>query len=175
MYNQSTQKFSYQEKKAINALLFVISKVHNLYNIVKVFYFADKDHLEKYGRLIFGESYIKMAAGPVPSNIYDILKFVRGEAKDLNPEFLELIEAKNDNTFYVKKEADLDYLSESDILCLTKAITNYGTSHHSALYRKSHDEAYNNAEMNNEISLESIINTLNNKNELKSYLSNLYS
>jgi uncharacterized phage-associated protein len=39
-------------------------------------YFADRKHLEKYGRFICGDSYVAMKHGPVPSEIYDILKAV---------------------------------------------------------------------------------------------------
>jgi hypothetical protein len=42
-----------------------------IHSVSKVLYFADKEHLEKYGRFICGDSCYAMKHGPVPSQIYD--------------------------------------------------------------------------------------------------------
>ena len=60
-------------------ILYVASKLQEttFHRIVKLLYFADKLHLERYGRFITGDRYIAMEYGPVPSNVYDMLKAAR--------------------------------------------------------------------------------------------------
>jgi len=79
MYNQNLQRFSFDRDKALEVILYVSSKVKDLYHLLKIIYFADKKHLSLYGRFISGDSYIAMNNGPVPSQSYDILKGIRGD------------------------------------------------------------------------------------------------
>jgi Protein of unknown function (DUF4065) len=46
----------------------------DLHAVLKACYFADKSHLNKYGRPIFGARYRAMRFGPVPLEIYEMLK-----------------------------------------------------------------------------------------------------
>lgn len=175
MYNQKTNTFTFNYDKAIQSLLYVTKEVHNLYNIVKVFYFADKLHLSRYGRFIFGDKYIAMPKGPVPSNIYDILKFIRGEQNAFKDEELKkMITYKSDKEIKANIEANVDFLSETDIECLNESIKKYGDQHHSSLFRKSHDEAYKTTPLNGTIKLEKIVETLDNSKEVKEYLDKIY-
>jgi uncharacterized phage-associated protein len=176
MYNQSINNFSFNYKKAVASLLFVAKDVHNLYNIVKIFYFADKEHLRKYGRFIFGDTYIAMENGQMPSNFYDMIKFVRGDGgRTFDESLKDLIDVKNKYLIKTKKEPDLDYLSPSDIECLTKSIHKYGKMSFPKLREESHlDKAYLNTRREGEIKLDKIIDTLENKDKIKTYLNHLY-
>lgn len=175
MYNQKTKSFNFKYDKAVQALLYVTKRVHNLYHIVKVLYFADKIHLSKYGRLIFGEKYIAMKSGPVPQNIYDMLKFVRGDGKFAFDERLkELVSYESDKNIFANKDADLNYLSETDIECLNKSISEFGHKHPWFLYVKSHDSAYRSTERDKEIELQKVIGTLKNQDHVKKYLETIY-
>lgn len=175
MYNQKTNNFKFDYNKAIQSLLYVTKDIHNLYNIVKVFYFADKLHLSRYGRFIFGDKYIAMPKGPVPSKIYDILKFIRGDQNGFQDEELKkMITYKSDKEIKANIEANVDFLSETDIECLNESIKKYGDQHHSSLFRKSHDKAYKSTPLNGIIKLEKIIETLDNSKEVKEYLDNIY-
>ena len=42
-----------------------------------VLLFADKKHLERYGRFITGDTYSAMENGPVPSFAYDVVKCIK--------------------------------------------------------------------------------------------------
>lgn len=176
MYNQNKKSFSFNEKKAINSLLYVLKDVDNLYNIMKIFYFADKEHLSKYGRFIYGENYIAMSKGQVPSWIYDLIKAVRGDGKRMiNEEVKKNIEVKDDHIIIKKTEPNLDYLSDSEIECLDNAIKKYGKAHYLNIFWWAHkDQAYKKTELNNEIQLDDIIDTLDNKEKVKKYLATMY-
>lgn len=172
MYNQRTKSFSFKYDKALNALLYVTKEVHNLYNVVKVFYFADKLHLSKYGRFIFGETYIAMKKGPVPSKIYDMIKTVRDDRLDFQSSRLKRsIKVENDDVYAIA-EPDVEYLSKSDLECLDQAIAKYGFADHRVIYNESHDSAYKSTDLNSEIEIGKIINTLDNKETVKDYLDN---
>lgn len=175
MYNQKLKKFTFNINKAISSLLYVSKEIHNLYNIMKVFYFADKLHLSKYGRLMFGETYIAMEKGHVPSTIYDIIKFVRGDGtKKFDNELKEVIQV-NKNEVKANKQANLDFLSPSEIECLNEAMKEYGKLHYTSLLFKSHkDHAYKVTPLNQEITVEAIVDSLDNKKAVKEYLTNLY-
>lgn len=175
MYNQNSKKFTFNINKAISSLLYVSKDVHNLYNIMKVFYFADKLHLSKYGRLMFGETYYAMKKGHVPSTIYDIIKFVRGDGtKEFGAELKDIIQVK-ENDVHAKQKANLDFLSPSEIECLNEAMKECGNLHYTSLLFKSHkDHAYKVTPLNKEIAVDDIVDSLDNNKTIKEYFINLY-
>ena len=69
-----------------------------------------------------------------------------------------------------KREANLDYLSESDIECLNEAINKIKGMSFRNLERFSHDSLYYTADQNNEISIDEIINHSINPDNLRKYL-----
>ena len=61
------------------------------------------------------------------------------------------------NDVVAKEKPNVGYLSESDKKVLDKAIDVYGKTHYINLFRKSHkDSAYNETELNQEITLDKI-------------------
>src|SRR3990172_3908608 len=103
--------YRFDPEKALNVILWVANraKIPDFYRISKIIYFADKVHLQKYGRLICGDAYVAMKDGPVPSGVYDIMKSVRGDGYSPCE-----IEAKNSFEVSAKtrvvplKDADMD-------------------------------------------------------------------
>ena len=65
-------------EKTINSALYIAEriKIKDFHRVFKILYFADREHLSKYGRPITGDTYIKMSDGPVPTKLYDIFKRV---------------------------------------------------------------------------------------------------
>ena len=55
------------DQAALAAVLYVAHRLPHstLHTLSKVLYFADRKHLERYGRFIFGDTYIAMKFGPV--------------------------------------------------------------------------------------------------------------
>ena len=71
-------RFKMDEGKALAAFLYVLrdlAKVSphtvDMHKVFKILYFADKEHLLRFGRPVIGDVYIALKHGPVPSRLYD--------------------------------------------------------------------------------------------------------
>src|ERR1041385_8562498 len=64
------------KRKAIETIIYVARKapIADRFHVCKIIYFADKYHLQHYGRFVFGDYYVAMKNGPVPSGAYDVIK-----------------------------------------------------------------------------------------------------
>jgi uncharacterized phage-associated protein len=74
-------QFDFDYEKTVAASLYIVSKglpELTMAKLFKLLYFSDKDHLVRYGRTITGDRYVAMKDGPVPSNLYDLFKEMRG-------------------------------------------------------------------------------------------------
>ena len=164
--------FQFDRTKAIEAILYLARKVSNsdIYGICKLLYLADKTSLEKYGRFIFGESYCAMKEGSTPSNAYDLLK----QATQVPMSELRV----EGNQVIALREANLDYLSESDVECLDQIISIYGRVPNWSRARDAHDDAWKIAwgkrgtKQSVGIPVESIAELLADSDDLIDYLSN---
>lgn len=132
------KNFNLHREKAVNTLLFVTNNLEkaDTHKTYKILYFADQKHLLKYGRPIFGDTYVKMKYGPVPSFVKNVV--------DEEIEGLEEVVAKY-HKYNIQPliEPNLDYLSESDIECLTESLEENRDLSFDDLTNKSHDDAYN--------------------------------
>ena len=110
----------------LNAVLYIIQQMGgkvDMHKVFKTLYFADQEHLSKYGRTITGDVYIAMNYGPVPSRTDDIFKAVRGDSYFPAGELGDYFHFVNRYVVTNDKQADLDYLSESDLQCLDHSIS----------------------------------------------------
>ena len=134
--------------RSLNALLYVANHLdsnrRDIHKIFKILYFADMSHLNKYGRPITGDTYIAMKYGPVPSSIYDMVKIVRGDSWYVQDE-LKAFFSVNDKYLNPLREADLAYLSKSDIDELDEAIKRYRNADFSTMTSLSHGSAWKSA------------------------------
>jgi uncharacterized phage-associated protein len=153
-------------EKALEVIVYISQSTDNLFNIVKTLYYADKYHLEEYGSLITGETYIAMEDGPVPSGAYDLIKIARGDNQGFDKDLVDIqpiksirVQRVNDKTIVTPlRHADLDLLSESDIECLDKAIKKYANMDTKKLWKIVHREvAYNETDRDDPIPLREII------------------
>ncbi|OCG12621.1 Panacea domain-containing protein [Gilliamella apicola] len=166
-----TNRFNYS--KALEVLLYVSSKVEYMYHTGKIIYFANRYHLEKYGRFVIDDRVIAMKNGPVLSNVYDMIKSARGDTCSYPEVEKHLTYSSGGSSLHKllpKREANLDYLSESDIECLNEAINKIKGMSFRDLERFSHDSLYYTADQNNEISIDEIINHSINPDNLRKYL-----
>lgn len=143
---------------------------------MKVFYFADKMHLSKYGRFIYGEKYIAMKKGQVPSWVYDVVKAVRGDGNiKIKDEIKSKIKVRDNYEISTDEQPNVNDLSTSEKDCLDYAIKKYGNALHTKIFFWAHkDGAYRKTELNKQIALDDIVETLDNKDDLKKYLLSLY-
>lgn len=118
-------RFRFDEKKGVEALTFIASRWPGVtgFFAAKVLFFAEKYHLNRYGRPIVADTFIAMPNGPVPSTLHDFINGRLDHAGD--PEAVaQALEIARDPYPRVtaRRDADLDALSLSDIECLEEAI-----------------------------------------------------
>ena len=168
-----TAKFDH--RKALHAMLFVVThlpKPANVYNVLKCLYYADRKHLQEYGRQIYGDTFYALEHGPVPSAAYEIIKYANGRAKwDLQfPEAFELLDV-NDIHVSARGPVDTELLSRSDMACLFDAARKYGTMSFGKLRKLSHQgKAFENTDSNGEMKLAELIDKLRDGEAVASHL-----
>ena len=134
----------------------------NMYNVLKVFYLADKLHMERFGRFIFDERYSAMLKGPVPSTAYDLIKEIK-RGNELPFSIPSPVALDSNHIVTAIRQADEDLFSGSDLLCIDEVIK---LSESEDLGDQSHDDAWKNTGTNHFMSTEAILSTLQNSNAL---------
>lgn len=73
---EPTIRFRFAARKALAAVAWMLTQEDRLdfHTILKAVYFADKEHLNEHGRPVFGANYRAMTYGPVPLEVYEMLK-----------------------------------------------------------------------------------------------------
>jgi uncharacterized phage-associated protein len=163
---------NFDPRKALEAIVYVASKTPQpgFHKISKIFYFADKLHLDRYGSLLSDDAYVAMENGPVPSRIYDFMKYVAGREDGVRQynRLAFLREAFEVNGYIVraKRAPNLDYFSQSELECLDEIIASHGRKTFGQLTDESHDDAWNSVPENAQIPVTEIIKTLPCSKEL---------
>ena len=155
-------KAKFRKEETLNAILYVLAAFEgkcDIHKVSKILYFADCKHLSEYGRLITGDVYIAMQNGPVPSRVYDIFKFLRGDSffstvNDPVRSYMRMI-----NRFHLEAlcKPDTDWLSESDVECLDHAIAKCRHLGFNELTTLSHDYAWSHTMPDREISYKDML------------------
>jgi uncharacterized phage-associated protein len=143
-----------------------------VYNVLKCLYYADRKHLQEYGRQIYGETFYAIKHGPVPSAACEIIKYANGRAKwDLQfQEVFELLDV-NDIHMSARGSVDTDLLSRSDMACLLDAARKYGKIPFGKLKSLSRrGKAFENADANGEMKLADLIDELRDGKAIASHL-----
>lgn len=164
----------FNAEKAVEVILYIISKgCYNMYNILKVIYFADKERLSTVGSTMFKESYKAMPAGPVPCGAYDLLKDVRdNRCLHYDVELPFDFDGDDTNIVYGQREPDMGLLSRVDVKCLDDSITKYGDMSFPKLKNISHEQDdYNAVGLNEWIPFDALVASVDNdKGTIKAYL-----
>lgn len=114
--------FTFDYQKATQAIVFFAQKAGNFINrmkALKLVYFADRNHLRKYGSLITNDEYYAMDYGTVASGVKDILEFshfLGSQEKAYADQFLKIadqfqIEAKNSFQSSVFSQTEIEALT----------------------------------------------------------------
>lgn len=143
--------FKFNFEKFLASMTLMAQEVPDLtsFRASKLFYFADKFHLTRYGRPIMGDMYVRMDHGPVPSHAYDLMNEIANPMRiqglrqsnlGMLRQYLRLQKDGPHPVFEAKKKPNTAALSESDIEALNFAIENYGHLTVSGLWLKAHAE-----------------------------------
>ena len=135
-------RFEMNEDKAIEVLTWLANEQPGVgaFHVSKVLYYADKEHLNRFGRPVMGDTYIRMEYGPVPSKTYDLIKAEKLELGVLK-KFREAVDVRGGFwRLHPLRAPDMEMLSRTDLECLSNALNKYGTRDFGVLSRISHRE-----------------------------------
>lgn len=133
MSENTTIYFRYDATKAVQAVLWFLHKhggTMDKMKLIKLVYIADREHLKLYGRPIVGGRYFAMKHGPVTSELLDHIN-----NNDCGRDFL----LENKRTVIAQGPLYEKYLSESDVLVLTKIDEEFGMMGTGRLRNLTHD------------------------------------
>lgn len=141
---------NYDSKKLTELVLFILGKTGGVdfYHAFKILYFAEMKHLAKWGSGIVPDEFCALKYGPVPTRLYDAVKELNHPRMILSEELSEVIQFAGEdapNVLLPKREANLKFLSKSEIEALEQSIEENESLTFGQLMRKSHDEAWEEA------------------------------
>lgn len=137
---------TFDQRTVIEAILYIMAKAGRpvtKYKIVKILYFADLLHLRRYGRTITGDWYAAMEFGPVPSDSYDMIKPVWDPVKPDEAGILQVLQRADQYSALPRRNADIDYLSESERECLDEIASRILPLSFDEIMNMSHGSAWN--------------------------------
>jgi len=137
-------------KRIVEFILYILNTTGgtDIYHINKILYFAEMDHIVKNGLVMIPGGFVAMEYGPVPENIYKSLKYIGNKNFVMSVMLGEVIDKLGDEAsdiFVAKRKSDNDYISESEIESLDKAIAENANMSFTQLKNKSHDIAWKEA------------------------------
>src|SRR5712691_1862004 len=166
----------FDPERALELVLYVANELRypTLHSVSKVVYFADREHLSRYGSLLSGDNYVAMRHGPVPSSIYNLLKAAAGRQEPLIPaEFYELVrqslKVEDRSRVQPLRKANLELLSASQRECLDVSIKTKGRLSFERL-TKGNDAAWKSVGEKDLIEVSAIAKTLPNAKQVLAYL-----
>jgi len=145
--NNDKAMTQFDKKCLIEVMLYILNatKGTDIYHVLKILYFAEQKHLAKWGSRITADDFRAYEYGPVADQLYHAIRNSRKLDKEL-PDMLQQVAhfAGDDapNVLLAKREADLDYLSKSEMECLDEAILENAGLTFDQLKQKSHDAAW---------------------------------
>jgi len=148
-------RFTVDAKKVVNTILFFAGRCSDptKMKISKLMFYADKLHLNRYGRPVTGDSYIKMRFGPVPSMALNLMR-QQAYYETASELFDHSVSVKGNNIIPLV-DFDRGTFSRSDIDVLEEVLATHGAKSAAILSDESHNEsAWCNAAMNRKIDFE---------------------
>lgn len=173
----SNKTKSFNKDVTMNAVLYVIGKMGgsvDMHKVFKTLYFADMEHLSRYGRSITGDVYIAMNFGPVPSKTDDIFKAVRGDSffSDQAGDLKRYFHFHNNYMVRADMECDMDWLSETDVECLDDSIAKCKDKSFQQLTDMSHGLAWQRTARNRAISVKDMLRESGDTEDYVEYIAN---
>lgn len=149
-YIQLPRMTNFDKRKLTEMVLYILNKTNGLdyYHVFKIIYFANISHLAKCGLRITTDEFCALPDGPVPSVLYNCVKDDRFCDTELEKMINAVVIKGNDDAYYMmsaKREANLDYLSKSEIEELDKSIEENARLPYNELREKSHGNEWHRA------------------------------
>lgn len=140
----------FDKQKLTEVVLYILNKTKGLdyYHMFKIIYFANTAHLAKYGFSMISDEFCALPDGPVPSVLYDCIKGDSCCDKELRDMLEKDVSKGTADAYYMlsaRRDADLDYLSRSDIDVLDASIAENSCLSYGELREKSHGEEWRRA------------------------------
>lgn len=165
-------------EKVLESLVYITNhNIQDVWKALKLLFYAEKIHMERFGQPITGDIFIAMDQGPVPSFAYDLIKEAQGNLKWEDPCVSSFQPKKVFHTYknFVikpKRPTNLEVLSESAIEALTEAINTYGTLTDEALSKLAHsEECYVKTPKNHRIADAAYLDWLQISSDMREYIS----
>ena len=141
---------NYDSKKLTELVLYILDKTGGVdfYHVFKILYFAEMKHLAKWGSGIVPDEFCALKYGPVPTQLYDAVKELNNPRMELSDELSKVIMFAGEdapNVLLPKREADMKFLSKSEIEALDQSIEENKSLTFGQLMSKSHDDAWDEA------------------------------
>ena len=136
-------------------LLYIITHSNDgqrdIYSLVKTAYYAQQNHLAQYGTPLFKDCICALPFGPVPSNIYNVLKMASGDSNELNYHRSDDMHLASDainfksGRYSAKEDPNMDFLSKSDIESLNYGIEKVAKMSFNQIKEDTHGMEWNRA------------------------------
>lgn len=141
---------NFDSNKLTELVLYILEKTGGMdfYHAFKILYFAEMSHLAKWGSGIVPDEFRALKYGPVPSRLYDAVKELNQPRTTLAECLADVVRLAGEdapNVLLPKREANLKFLSKSEIEALDGSIEENKSLTFGQLMRKSHDEAWDEA------------------------------
>ena len=123
----------------------------DIYSLVKTAYYAQQNHLAQYGTPLFKDCICALPFGPVPSNIYNVLKMASGDSNELNYHRSDDMHLASDainfksGRYSAKEDPNMDFLSKSDIESLNYGIEKVAKMSFNQIKEATHGMEWNRA------------------------------
>ena len=123
----------------------------DIYSLVKTAYYAQQNHLAQYGPPLFKDCICALPFGPVPSNIYNVLKMASGDSNELNYHRSDDMHLASDainfksGRYSAKEDPNMDFLSKSDIESLNYGIEKVAKMSFNQIKEDTHGMEWNRA------------------------------
>ena len=123
----------------------------DIYSLVKTAYYAQQNHLAQYGTPLFKDCICALPFGPVPSNIYNVLKMASGDSNELNYHRSDEMHLASDainfksGRYSAKEDPNMDFLSKSDIESLNYGIEKVAKMSFNQIKEDTHGMEWNRA------------------------------
>lgn len=120
----------------------------DVYSIVKTAFYAQQIQFANSGMPLFKDDICALPFGPVPSDIYHVLKIARGDQEEIefhkNDGLIEIARAIgfDSEAFCTKENPDMDYLSKSDVDAIDAAIKRVSEMSFDDIVKDTHSQEW---------------------------------